>query len=85
MTPKSLFSEQGIVTQLAVMAETLVFVRQNVSDVKADIADIKVKMEQHYVTKEEFSPVKNLVFGMVAVILTAVIGALITLVIRGQT
>jgi hypothetical protein len=44
--------------------------------------EIKVKLESEYVTQDEFEPVKKIVYGMVGVILLAVIGALITLVLR---
>ena len=46
------------------------------------VFDYLVDELKNYVRKEEFEPVKALVFGMTAIILTAVVGALITLVIR---
>jgi tetrahydromethanopterin S-methyltransferase subunit B len=46
------------------------------------VNDIKEKMEKHYVSVNEFTPVKNLVYGMVGIILMAFVGAIITLVIR---
>lgn len=39
------------------------------------------KIESTMVTKDEFAPVKMLVFGLVGLILTAVIGALVSLVV----
>ena len=50
--------------------------------IQRDIVEIKVKLESEYVTQDEFEPVKKIVYGMVGVILLAVIGALITLVLR---
>lgn len=50
--------------------------------IQRDISQINQKLDHNYVTKEEFAPVKTLVYGMVGLILTAVVGALITLVIR---
>ncbi|MFA6006932.1 MAG: hypothetical protein WC764_04395 [Candidatus Paceibacterota bacterium] len=35
----------------------------------------------NYVTKKEFAPVKIIVYGMVGIILTSVMGGLITLVV----
>lgn len=39
------------------------------------------KIEREMITKDEFAPVKNVVYGLVALILTSVFGALIGLVI----
>lgn len=37
--------------------------------------------EKNYVTKNEFEPVKKMVFGVAALVLTAVVGAVVGLVI----
>lgn len=55
---------------------------EKLSRIEKDIVEINKKLEQHYVSAEEFKPVKALVYGMVALILTAFIVAMITLVIR---
>jgi len=47
-----------------------------------ELDEIKSKLEHNYVSQEAFIPVRNLVYGMVGLILTAVIGALIALVIK---
>lgn len=47
-----------------------------------EIDEIKMKLEKHYVSQDEFKPVKTIVYGMVAIILTAVVVALITLIIN---
>jgi uncharacterized coiled-coil protein SlyX len=39
------------------------------------------RSEKTVVTQEQFSPVKNVVYGMIALILTGVLGALMTLII----
>jgi len=49
--------------------------------IEADITSINTKLEKHYVTSEEFKPIKAIVYGMVGLILSSVIIALITLVI----
>lgn len=43
----------------------------------------KKAVGERCVSKDEFSPVKNVVYGLVGTILMAVIGALLVLVIRG--
>lgn len=61
-------------TQLAVMANDLGYVRKAVDDVKDQLTG-------NYVTNDQFTPVRNLVYGLVSLILVAVIGALMGLVI----
>jgi hypothetical protein len=53
----------------------------DISMIKSDVKDIKEKLEAQYVKKEEFAIVRNIVYGLVGIILIAVIGALIKLVI----
>lgn len=72
--PKKTIIEQSTETQIAVMIES-------VGTIKRDVSEIKEKLESHYVTKEEFDPIKKVVYGMVSLILVAVIGALLALVI----
>jgi hypothetical protein len=48
-----------------------------------DLLDkIDQRLERDYVTQEEFRPVKAVVYGLIGLIMTTVIGALITLVIK---
>ena len=61
--------------QLAVMANDL-------SYIKGDIKVIKEELEGKYVTHDQFEPIRRLVYGSVAVILTAVLGAIIALVLK---
>lgn len=72
-------SDETLTTQLARIAE-----RQRA--MQADIADLKEFIKalgEHYVTHAEFWPVRSLVYGFAAIILTAVAGALIALIVRG--
>lgn len=47
---------------------------------KVDI--IGTKLDNHYVTKEEFWAVKTLVYGFAGLVLMAAVGALINLVVK---
>lgn len=49
-----------------------------------DVKEIKERLKSDFVSTSEFLPVRNIVYGQVALILTAVIGALIALVIQKQ-
>lgn len=61
-------------TKLAVIAN-------DISYMKSDIHDIKSNVQQGYVTKDEFDPIKKIVYGLVGLILIAVVGALLSLVV----
>ena len=50
--------------------------------IRRDLDEIKLKLNNNYVTQDQFAPVKSLVYGLVALLLTAVIGAMVTLVLR---
>lgn len=65
----------SIESNLAVLLE-------KVERIEIDIAEIKETIKKDYVSQGEFRPVKNIVYGLVGIILTAVIGAIISLVVR---
>lgn len=46
------------------------------------VKDISEKLETHYVTQDQFAPVKQIVYGMVVVILLGFIGGLVSLIMR---
>lgn len=73
MTTKE--KQQSDETNIAVMAS-------NVADIKDDVKDIKIRLENNYVTKEAFEPVRKLVYGLVTLIIVAVFGALMSLVLK---
>lgn len=51
--------------------------------VREAVDKIDEKVSNGYVTKEEFAPIKQLVYGVVSLVTIAVIGALLELIIRG--
>lgn len=57
-------------------------VGKDVEQIKKDITEIKMLINQNYVRREEFNPVQKIVYGLVSVILMAVVGAMIALVLR---
>jgi hypothetical protein len=50
--------------------------------IKETLSKIEQQLEDDYVSRSEFMPVQRIVYGMVGIILVAVLGALITLVLR---
>lgn len=50
--------------------------------IQETVAEIKHKLESNYVTQDQFEPVKRVVYGMVSVVLLAVIGAITALALK---
>lgn len=64
-------------TQIAVMANDVVYIKDAVKT-------LNDKVDHNYVTKEEFRPVKQIVYGLVGLILVSVVGAVMALIVRVQ-
>lgn len=64
-------------TKLAVIQTDLTYIKE-----KLNAVDNKVS--SNYVSKEEFDPIKKIVYGMVSLILIAVVGALVALVVGAK-
>lgn len=60
--------------QIAVMANDISYIKKSVEDINKKITD-------DFVSKDEFEPVKRLVYGLVSLILITVVGAVLALVI----
>lgn len=61
-----------------VLETTLKYIQRDIEEIKGDIKDMK----EDYITQAEFKPVKSLVYGLVSLTLTAVVGALLALVVK---
>lgn len=61
--------------KMAVMSQDLLYLRTAVDK-------IDTKVSSGYVTKDEFTPIKNVVYGLIGLILIAVVGALVALVVK---
>lgn len=55
---------------------------QDVSYIKDDVKDIKFQISSNYVTKDQFDPVRRLVYGTAGIVLTAFMVAAVALVIK---
>ena len=62
----------------------LAVIQNDLTYIKEKLNAVDNKVSSHYVSKEEFEPIKKIVYGMVSLILVAVVGALVTLVV-GRT
>lgn len=54
----------------------------NISYIQKDITEIKDLMKNNYATKEEMKPVKMIAYGLVALVMVAVIGGLMLLLFK---
>jgi hypothetical protein len=50
--------------------------------IKRDVKEIKDTLKKDYVTRAEFDPIKNVVYGVVGLLLTAVVGSLVALILK---
>lgn len=64
-------------TKFAVMQTDLTYIKEKLNAVDQ-------KVSSSYVSKEEFEPIKKIVYGMVSLILIAVVGALVALVVGAK-
>lgn len=55
--------------------------QKDISYIRDDVKEIKDNLAAGYVTKLEFDPIKKLVYGLVSIVLTAVVVAVVSLVI----
>lgn len=69
----TLVDDNDIKIQLATLKQSMDYIARDVSEIKANAISSQDKNEKQYVTKEEFAPVKKIVFGIVTTILTAVV------------
>ena len=53
-----------------------------ISSVEKKVDHVTDMIEKNYVTRAEFSPVKTICYGLVGLIVSGVVGALLTLIIR---
>lgn len=60
----------------------LALLQQDVAYIKTAVEKIDTKVSSHYVSRDEFEPIKKIVYGLVGLILVAVVGALVSLVVR---
>ena len=71
---------QKVVGRTEETTSRILLFSQTMEYIKSDIAEIKRKLDDKYVTKEEFETVKMIVYGLVSLILIGFVGALISLI-----
>ena len=72
---------RAVTTKAEETAEKVLLFAQTIEYIKKDISEINQKLDNKYVTKEEFVTVRALVYGFSGLILMGVCGSLIALVV----
>lgn len=62
----------------------LAVIQNDLTYIKEKLNAVDNKVSSHYVSKEEFEPIKKIVYGLVSLILVAVVGALVALVVGAK-
>jgi len=82
MTAKNNMTNNELKTTVAVMSNDMKHLLKEVDTVKGHVKDVKKQVSDSYVTKQEFEPVKKIVYGLVGLLLASVVGAIGALVIK---
>lgn len=69
-------------TKIALIQQDMQYVKEGMKDLKDGMDEVNKKLNDRYVSKEEFEPIKKVVYGLVGLILVAVVGAIISLVVK---
>lgn len=67
------------IANAATAAQNLV--NLDIKYIKEDLAQIKLMLDNKYITKDQFSPVKGISYGLVSLALISVVGALLSMVL----
>lgn len=73
------YTDREILLQMQIQMEHL---QNEVEKMSGKIDRLELRMKADYVSKEEYDPIKKLVYGTVGLIITAVATALISLLIN---
>lgn len=68
----------SLTTSTAVQAKEIEFIRAELKSINSKLDSLNGM----FVTQDQFTPVRNIVYGLVALIMTSFLGAVIALVIR---
>jgi hypothetical protein len=57
-------------------------VTASIKYIQRDIASINQKLDDKYVTKDEFEPIKRIVYGVITILGISILGAILQLVLK---
>lgn len=76
------FEAAKLIKETSESVANIKLIANDLTYVRADVTEIKKKLEDKYVTQDQFAPVQKLVYGLVAVLGIAVVGGIIKLIIK---
>jgi len=77
---ESLLSKRD--SEHAILKNDIEYVKLEQVKIREELHGIRVILDDKYVTQKEFSPVRNLVYGLVGTMLMGVIGSVMALVLK---
>ena len=66
---------------IALIKQDLSYMKKGMDRLEISVDEVKKNTETNFVTKAEFAPVKQIVYGIISLVVIAVFGALISLVV----
>ena len=57
---------------------------ERTKNIDKELQEVKHRLDYNFVTRDEFAPIKALVYGMVAIVMTSVVGGLLVLLFTRQ-
>ena len=60
----------------------LAMISKDIKYIQRDVVDIKHKLESQYVTQTEFEPIKKIVYGIMMLVLTTIVIAIVSVVLK---
>lgn len=69
-------------TSHQLLSKEIEFIKVSISDNKTTLTEIKALLDAKYVTKDQFSPVQKVVYGLAGLLMSGVVVALIALVVN---
>lgn len=64
------------------MKTNVTIMKSDVGYIQKDVLQIKKELGNKYVTHTEMKPIKDIVYGMIGLILVAVVGAVMTIILK---
>lgn len=72
----------AVVSLASKTTDSILLLGNDITYIKADLSEVKKKLEVSYVTQEAFAPVKMITFGLVGMSLIGIVGGLLALIIK---
>ncbi len=72
-------------TQMAVILNEIEHIGSEITEIKENMRTIEASNKAELVRREEFEPVQKVVYAMISLLLTMIIGAIVTIVIKNPT